>query len=167
MKKMGVPYISKGKVYKVSSVMRRLKEKTLLVNPFKSELTLTNPENEVEERWRIESLVAIDRVVEQSWLMSDKMSYFTIEAKGKEKALLLAVKHEPLCKRWIKTIRNAKLYLEFAVFNKPVPASEQVVEIFNDETGHTTLYKRKAATNSTLDTPKRSSSIMDLKSNAF
>lgn len=40
MKNMKIPHILKGTVYRVSSMMKRLKEKYMLINPFKDELTL-------------------------------------------------------------------------------------------------------------------------------
>lgn len=48
MKKMPIPTLTKGRVYKVSSMTYRLKEKTMLLNPFKNEFILRSMDGDVE-----------------------------------------------------------------------------------------------------------------------
>ena len=97
--------------------------------------------------------------------MSDKMRYFHIAPKNKDKTLVLAVKNDKICGKWVRALRTAQRYLEHSLFNKPVPAQEQVVEMFDDERNETTLYKRKVANPN--EVPKRSSSIMNLRESDF
>jgi len=87
-----IPYISKGNIYKVSSFTYSLKERMLVVNPFKKELTISN-EGEIEERHSLAEVFNAELIKERKWMMSDKVYYLRIILKEKDKEILLGLRH--------------------------------------------------------------------------
>ena len=89
LRKATAPFITRGIVSRASSLTYRLKERTLLINPFKNEFSLTDSKDR-EDRLEIGNIDRVDVVEERSWLMSGDYCYFRISMKDKERTELIS-----------------------------------------------------------------------------
>lgn len=92
--------------------------------------------------------------------MSDKVYYFKLLLKD-NREVMLGLKNTIIFKRWMVCFKKAMQYVDNSVFSKPIPVSEQVVELLNDQNGQISFYKRKMQSKSM--SPKKNVSIMNLK----
>lgn len=60
---------------------------------------------------------------------------------------MIALKHEKTFNRWFNNLSQAIHNSEHSTLLKPVPVSEQVVELINDETNSISFHRRKAKEN--------------------
>jgi len=63
--------------------------------------------------------------------MSDKVYYFKLLLKD-NREVMLGLKNMIIFKRWMVCFKKAMQYVDNSVFSKPIPVSEQVVELLND-----------------------------------
>lgn len=83
-------------------------------------------------------------VEERAWLMNSQYFYFKICLKDQSKTeILLALKHEKTCSRWIRNFKIAGEMVDFWSVMKPIAPKDQIVEMLNDETNEIKLHKRK------------------------
>lgn len=82
MRKNSVPFISKGGVFKVSSLANRLKERVLLLNPFRDCFSLQKLSTQTEEKFTVSLIKTVDEI-ERSWLMSSSVVYFRVTLADK------------------------------------------------------------------------------------
>lgn len=111
IKKIATPNITRGVIYKVSSHAYRLKQKNLVLNPFKDEFTIESSTKQIEERLAITRISSVEKVEEKKWLMSDKVFYFRIVMKEKDKQMLFGLKNSKIYDKWIHNFRATIKYL--------------------------------------------------------
>ena len=59
------------------------------------------------------------------------------------KDILIGLKNSNISKKWLKNLREALHYQEYAIYAKPIPIIEGIVEILDDEKNTINLHKRK------------------------
>lgn len=64
-----IPYIDRGRIYKVSSFSYRLKLRLLLINPYTNEFIVYNEEKAVEDIFKISMIKSVEMVRSRAWLM--------------------------------------------------------------------------------------------------
>ena len=150
------PFITRGDLFRVSSLTCRLKQRTLLLNPFKDEFVLTDSKDR-QERFAVSLVEGAEEVEERGWLMSSDFAYFRVRLRDKERTeIVLAVRHQPMLEQWVASFRAAVRFRENAVFAKAVPAHEQLIQLLDDAANTRTVHKRRA------DPPRKSPSILAL-----
>jgi hypothetical protein len=99
----------------------------------------------------------VEEVEERSWLMSSDFSFFRVAFRDKEKTeLLFAVRHQQILQKWLATLRAAVKFRENYAFTKPVPPSEQLIQLLNDKTNQIAIHKRH------VEPPKKTMSILNM-----
>jgi hypothetical protein len=158
--KLVVPNIAKGSLFRVGAKTKRLKERCLLLNPFKDELTISDTDGTLEQRIALSEMRVAEKAEPKGWLMKSSVSYFRVEAGDPPQEILFAANHSSICKRWVYHLQTALSYRQFAQYTRPVPPNDQVVEFLDDAKGITVLHKRKVEEK---PAPKVTSTIMDLR----
>ena len=64
-----IPYIDRGRIFRVSSFSYRLKLRLLLINPYTNEFIVYNEEKTVEEIFKISMIKSVETVKNRAWRM--------------------------------------------------------------------------------------------------
>ena len=91
-------------------------------------------------------------------MMNDNIHYFKLIMKEDNKEYLFALKNVKIYKKWIDSFREAMRFIEFSLFIKEIPSSQQIITFLNDDKNQISFHRRKTET-----VVKKTLSIMNLK----
>lgn len=66
-------------------------------------------------------------------MMNDNIHYFKLIMKEDNKEYLFALKNVKIYKKWIDSFREAMRFIEFSLFIKEIPSSQQIITFLNDD----------------------------------